>query len=268
MKIRLIYAVFALMVMVFAGCTQADDPIPGEQELLISARETGFGGLTTEAFTRDFNLALWSTTDATQHETHRMTYDGTDWNTVSTQLLPASALAYCGQTVTVTSHGQYSVALTKDQSNADAFHLADVMIATGMVDENGSLSLHFKHHYAKVTFRVTLADEFQGSEPISHLSVVTKDENVSEVITHHSVTDGYSAYIPAGTYSAGQSFVKVAIGAYMGDNRLTSTLNEGMTLKAGTHYKFDIRVGKDKVQLTLDSDNHPFGSGWKDTDLN
>ena len=162
MKIQLIYAVFALMAMALAGCSQTDDPIPREQELRISARESGFGVLTTEAFTRDFTLALWNTTGATCHETHRMTYDGTDWNTVSTQLLPASALAYCGQTVTVTSPGQYSVALTKDQSNADAFHLADVMIATGKVDENGLLSLHFKHHYAKATFRVTLADEFQG----------------------------------------------------------------------------------------------------------
>ena len=58
---KFIYAALALLTLGFAACQQEEDFAPqgGEKELRIATRSTAAEG-TTETFTRDFNLDLWS----------------------------------------------------------------------------------------------------------------------------------------------------------------------------------------------------------------
>lgn len=235
----------------------------------------------TEPFTGDFTLELWNTEDTSKHETHQMTHNGTDWNVAKTDILPAKAFAYAGNGVTVTSPDNYSVELTADQSTEDAFNGADVMIATGEATEDTTLDLNFEHYFAKVTFNVYLDGEFQkGTEltPITDLYVMTKDNSVPEVTAYCSGPNSNasyhyycSAYIPAGTYKVGDTFVKIDIGEYTGDKRLEAKMSEDnyLTLTAGTHYTYYLKVGKDKSELYFDKASADIFGGWNnETDLN
>ena len=286
-KKKFIYAAIALMTLGFAACTQEDDFAPqGEpQEISIRTR-TADSGSETEPFTGNFTLELWN--DGV-HSTHPMTYtEGTGWNAVKVDKLgtTVTALAHCGNTVNVTSSDNYSIKLTEDQSDVDAFNAADVMTATGTVATDGSLSLNFKHYFAKVTFNVTLADEFKTETetetesetaltPITNLYVVTNDSSTPEVTAYCVAADSdydyeCSAYIPAGTYAIGDTFVKVDIKG----NQLVAKMQRKTTLAAGTHCTFYLKVGKNKVtitQVTTNTIGNPFGSGWdndSETDLN
>ena len=72
-KSTITYAVLALMTLGFAGCQQEEDFVPqgGEKELRIATRSTAAEG-TAEAFTRDFNLDLWSNDNPNKYERHAM----------------------------------------------------------------------------------------------------------------------------------------------------------------------------------------------------
>lgn len=261
----------ALLTLGFTSCSQEEDFAPqgGDgQEITILMRTATEGEDTAaETFTSPFTLELWN--DGV-HTTHPMTYtEGTGWSPIKVDKLGTSvtALAYCGNTVTVTSLDNYSVELTEDQSEEDAFNAADVMIATGTVDENHSLSLHFEHYFAKMTFNVTIATEFDETDEITTFQVMTADgKTVSAYVDGKTV----AAILPAGTYSDG-TFLNVAVanGTLLSVNVPT----DGLTLTAGTHYTFALKVGKNKVtieQISTDNIGNPFGSGWdndSETDL-
>ena len=287
-KSKFIYAVLALLTLGFAACTQEEDFAPqGEpQEISIRTR-TADSGSETEPFTGNFTLELWN--DGV-HSTHPMTYTEGTWSPVKVDKLGTTvkALAHCGNTVNVTSSDNYSIKLTEDQSDVDAFNAADVMTATGTVATDGSLSLNFNHHFAKVTFNVTLADEFKTETetetetesetaltPITNLYVVTNDSSTPEVTAYCVAADSdydyeCSAYIPAGTYAIGEPFVKITIGG----QELTANMKNAITFTAGTHCTFYLKVGKNKVtitQVTTNTIGYPFSGGWdndSETDLN
>ena len=291
---KITYAVTKGLFLLFAfsfllsSCSQEEEFAPqgGDgQEITILTRAADSGSA-TETFTGDFTLELWNDGVRT---THQMTYtEGTGWNAVKVDKLGTSvtALAYCGNTVNVTSLDNYTVKLTEDQSDVDAFNAADVMTATGTVATDGSLSLNFKHYFAKVTFNVTLADEFKTETetetesetaltPITNLHVVTKDSSTPEVTAYCVAADSdydyeCSAYIPAGTYAIGEPFVKITIGG----QELTANMKNAITFTAGTHCTFYLKVGKNKVtitQVTTNTIGNPFSGGWdndSETDLN
>ena len=291
-KNKTLACLLAALALTLTACSNEDDPMAPDgdkKEITILTRTATEGeeATNTETFTGDFTLELWN--DGV-HTTHQMTYtEGTGWNAVKVDKLGTNvtALAHRGETVTFTSATDYSVALTEDQSDVDAFNAADVMTATGTVATDGSLSLNFKHHFAKVTFKVYLDGEFQkgtGTEqtPITDLYVMTKDSSIPEVTAYCSTADSNadyhydcSAYIPAGTYTLGDTFVKIDIGEFTGDKRLEAKMSEDnyLTLTAGTHYTFSLKVGKNKVtigQVITDNIGNPFGNGWdndSETDL-
>ena len=278
-KKKFIYAALALLTLGFAACSQEDDFAPqGEpQEITILTRAADSGSA-TETFTGDFTLELWNDGVRT---THQMTYTEGTWSPVKVDKLGTTvkALAHCGNTVNVTSSDNYSIKLTKDQSTKEDFLAADVMTATGTVATDGSLSLNFNHHFAKVTFNVTLADEFKTETetetetesetaltPITNLYVMTKDSSTPEVTAYCVAADSdydyeCSAYIPAGTYAIGDTFVKVDIKG----NQLVAKMQRKTTLAAGTHCTFYLKVGKNKVtitQVTTNTIGYPFSGGW------
>ena len=271
------YIALAALTISLAACSQEDDFAPqGEpQEITILTRAADSGSA-TETFTGDFTLELWNDGVRT---THQMTYTEGTWSPVKVDKLgtTVTALAHCGNTVNVTSSDNYSIKLTKDQSTKEDFLAADVMTATGTVATDGSLSLNFEHRFAKVTFKVFIATEFNATDKLTNLYVMTKDSSTSEVTAYCSATDSdadydyeCSAYIPAGTYTVGEPFVKITIG----DQVLTAKMKDAITFTAGTHYTFSLKVGKNKVtigQVTTDNIGNPFDGGWdndSETDLN
>ena len=256
-KRKWILAALAL-TLGFTACTQDDTPQAQEQEIRVAARsESGDGtgsSTTTEAFTQDFTLELWSTTDATKYETHSMTYtDGTGWNTVKSSILPANAFAYKGSSVTdisYTDKWNYTVNLQLDQSDATKLADADVMIATGSANAESPLNLNFQHYYAKVTFNVELASEFNPeTDVISRFDVVTCD---GDYVKPYVDGNSYTAVIPANPYfNAGVHFALVTINGELLEVEIPDEYaNPNGSFVAGTHYIFDLKVGKDKVTLT------------------
>ena len=253
----------ALAALTFAACQQDDTPAMQEQELRIATRSTSDESA-TETFTRSFTLELWSTADATEHESHSMTYtDDTGWNTVTSSVLPATAFAYCGEGVSnVTSPTSYTVTLQTDQTNATKLADADVMTATGNATKESSLDLDFAHVFAKVTFNATLASEFDAADYIETFNVTAVDgETVNAYVDGKTV----SAIITPGQYTAESVFLSITVSGV--EKPLTVKVpSGGFTFNAGKHYTFDLKVGKDKVILTEVSASNDFPGNWYDND--
>ena len=229
-----------------------------------------------ESFTDDFTLELWSTTGNAKYETHSMTYtDGTGWNTAKSSILPANAFAYKGSSVTdisYTDKWSYTVNLQLDQSDATKLADADVMIATGSANAESPLNLNFQHYYAKVTFNVELASEFNPeTDVISRFDVVTCD---GDYVKPYVDGNSYTAVIPANPYfKAGVHFALVTINVEKLEIEIPDEYaNPNGSFVAGKHYTFDLKVGKDKVsveQVSMGDFDSPFGDGWNnEEDLN
>ena len=240
-KRKWMLAAIAALTLGWTGCTQDDTPTVQEQEIRIAARSEGGDGTggtaTAEAFTDDFTLELWSTTDATKHESHAMTYsDG--WNIVKSGILPANALAYKGSGVSATSPTAYTVTLQADQSDADKLADADVMIATGTASAESPLDLNFKHYFAKLTFNYEMASEFGTSDAIT-VCTVKGTPDVSAYVESKTI----SAIVAPGTYTQGSEFVSITVS--QGTPLIVKVPQNGLTFEAGKHYTFDLKVGRD-----------------------
>ena len=266
MRRKLSYWVLALLVpLSFVSCSQEEVAPQDEQELRIATRSTSDENA-AESFTDDFTLELWSTTDNAKYETHSMTYtDGTGWNTVKSSILPANAFAYKGSSVTdisYTDKWNYTVNLQLDQSDATKLANADVMIATGSANAESPLNLNFQHYYAKVTFNVELASEFNPeTDVISRFDVVTCD---GDYVKPYVDGNSYTAVIPANPYfKAGVHFALVTINAEKLEVEIPDEYaNPNGSFVAGKHYTFDLKVGKDKVTLTPTTTDTDFPGGW------
>jgi len=274
MRRKLSYWALALLVPLGLACCSQEEVAPQEQELRIATRSTSDESA-AETFTDAFTLELWSTTDNAKYETHQMTYtDGAGWNTVKSSILPANAFAYKGSSVTdisYTDKWNYTVTLQLDQSDATKLADADVMIATGSANAESPLNLNFQHYYAKVTFNVELASEFNPEiDEISRFDVVTCDEDeVKPYIDGNS----YTAVIPANPYSGAEVvFARVTINGERLDVVIPDEYaSPNGPFVAGKHYTFDLKVGKDKVTLTPASTSTDFPGGWNndsEVDLN
>ena len=269
-KKKFIYVALALLTLGFTGCQQEDDFAPQEQELRIATRSTSDESV-TEDFTDDFTLELW--VDATKHETHSMTYtDGIGWNSVKSSILPANAFAYKGSSVTdisYTDKWNFAVNLQLDQSDVTKLADADVMIATGSANAGSSLNLNFQHYYAKVTFNVELASEFNPeTDVISRFDVITCD---GDYVKPYVDGNSYTAVIPANPYfKAGVHFALVTINGKKLEVEIPDEYaNPNGSFVAGKHYTFDLKVGKDKVTLTPTTTDTDFPGGWNnEEDLN
>ena len=273
---KFIYAALALLTLGFTACSQEDDFAPqgGEvQEIRIATRSADNTGA-TETYTEDFTMELWN--DGT-HTTHQMTYtEGIGWNTIKVNKLVTNVIAFAhkGSSVTdisYTDEWNYTVNLQLDQSSAEKLADADVMIATGSVNAESPLDLNFQHYYAKVTFNVVIASEFYpGIDEISRFDVVTCD---GDYVKPYVDGNSYTAVIPANPYfKAGVHFALVTINGEKLEVEIPDEYaNPNGSFVAGTHYTFDLKVGKDKVTLTPTTTDTDFPGGWNndsEEDLN
>lgn len=177
-----------------------------------------------------------------------------------------------------------------DQSDLQKLKEADCMNAMWKGNPTTDpIDLTLKHRLSMVTVTYTFASEF-ADEPDITPEVYTNtryvffnvntldrqkvaweegDDAWVKAYKHNEVDDEgnvtarkFTAIVSPDAYTAGDEFIRIKIG----DHVLTAKMKEDITFEEGTHYTFDLKVGKDKVTIEQVSVNDnldsPFGDGW------
>ena len=157
------------------------------------------------------------------------------------------------------------------------------------------INLTLKHRLSMVTVTYTLAEEFESTveitpEVYSYTQYLLFDIHTLErkdvtweegheiwvkAYKHEEVdADGnvvakkFTAIVSPDAYAAGDEFIRI----HVEGSELIAKMPEDITFKEGTHYTFDLKVGKDKVsveQVSMGDFDSPFGDGWNnEEDLN
>lgn len=233
------YIALAALALGFTACTQDNDFTPLQEDIVKIAS----ANIATEVQTRVNTLAdgtIFENTDKillvnnsrTTKNSGTYTYDGSNWKLSEGVVLYASTgtnnfNAYYPASVDFT--------LPTDQSTEAGIKSADRMVATtnGIV-KDVAVALSFERHNAKITITPTLATEFTGKSISSLL--------IAGITPYHpeEATD-YTAII---TPSETGFTVSVTVDG----QSLTAT--SSTKIEAGNHYTFNLKVGKDAVEIT------------------
>ena len=176
--------------------------------------------------------------------------------------------------------------VSADQSTLEKLKAADHMNAMWKGNPTTDpINLNLKHRLSMVTVTYTFASEFANEPDItpevySNTQYMLFDINTLErrnvewqegheiwvTPYQHKGDSGekqFTAIVSPDAYSAGDEFIRIKIG----DQVLTAKMKEDITFEEGTHYTFDLKVGKDAVTIEQVSVNGndpsvPFGDGW------
>ena len=179
----------------------------------------------------------------------------------------------------------------EDQSTLPNLKKADHMNAMWKgTPTTENINLNLKHRLSMVTVTYTLASEFEPTADItpevySNTEYIFFDVNTlarrdiaweegddiwvkaykhEEVDAEGSVVaKKFTAIVSPDAYSAGDDFIRVTIGGQV----LTAKMKEAITFAEGTHYTFDLKVGKDKVTLTPTTTDTDFPGGWDNEEV-
>jgi len=171
-----------------------------------------------------------------------------------------------------------------DQSTLPNLKKADHMNAMWKgTPTTDPIELILKHRLSMVTVTYTLAEEFESTveitpEVYSYTQYLLFDIHTLErkdvtweegheiwVKAYKHSENQFTAIVSPDAYTAGDEFIRVTIG----DRVLTAKMQEDITFAEGTHYTFDLKVGKDKVTLTPTTTDTDFPGGWNnEEDLN
>ena len=178
-----------------------------------------------------------------------------------------------------------------DQSDLQKLKEADCMNAMWKGNPTTDpIDLTLKHRLSMVTVTYTFASEFADEPDITpevynntqyvffNIHTLERQEVAWEegddawvkAYKHNEVDDEgnvtarkFTAIVSPDAYTAGDDFIRIKIG----DQVLTAKMKEDITFEEGTHYTFDLKVGKDKVTIEQVSVNgnldSPFGDGWR-----
>lgn len=170
------------------------------------------------------------------------------------------------------------VSLPLDQSTEAKVKSADHMTALSSDTlPSEPVDLHFKHLMAKITVKYKLDTEFDVGTPIAKAEIYSRhtefhtfypaDGYFRKSLTPNWITswingNEFTAIVSPEAYSAGDDFIRVTIG----DQVLTAKMKEDITFEEGTHYTFDLKVGKDAVKITSVnvSGDWSQNEGWND----
>ena len=161
----------------------------------------------------------------------------------------------------------------EDQSTLPNLKRADHMNAMWKgTPTTETINFNLKHRLSMVTVTYTLASEFEPTADItpevySNTQYILFDVNTLarkdiawnegddiwvKAYKHEEVdAEGnvvakkFTAIVSPDAYSAGDDFIRVTIGGQV----LTAKMKEAITFAEGTHYTFDLKVGKDKVTI-------------------
>ena len=176
--------------------------------------------------------------------------------------------------------------ILEDQSTLEKLKRADHMNAMWKGNPTTDpINLNLKHRLSMVTVTYTFASEFADEPDITpevysntqymlfdintlkRRNVEWQEDHAIWVTPYqHDGANGekqFTAIVSPDAYSAGDEFIRITIG----DQVLTAKMKEDITFEEGTHYTFNLKVGKDKVTIEQVSVNYnldsPFGDGWR-----
>ena len=182
----------------------------------------------------------------------------------------------------------------EDQSTLPNLKKADHMNAMWKgTPTTETINFNLKHRMSMVTVTYTLASEFEPTADItpevySNTEYIFFDVNTLarrdiaweegddiwvKAYKHEEVdAEGnvvakkFTAIVSPDAYSAGDDFIRVTIGGQV----LTAKMKEDITFAEGTHYTFDLKVGKDKVTIekTTIGNDIPGWNNDSEEDLN
>lgn len=297
------YIALALLTLGLTACQQEEDFVPQEQEIRVA--------FTTDAIKTRVNTldtgGQWEPGDKIRLTrlsgdqltgylyTAEVANDGTVtwtpdkklyWDGKDAQTLVAS---YPNMDLSFESFG-----IPSEQNTLSGLKEADCMNARWIgTPTSETISLNLKHRMSMVTVTYTLASEFDSNVEIipqvyskaqyiifSNADGLPMKTSVGlydiwvEAYKHDELdADGkvvskkFTAIVSPDAYAAGDEFIRVTIG----DQVLTAKMKEAITFAEGTHYTFNLKVGKDKVTLTQVSTSNDFPGGWNngsEVDLN
>lgn len=289
-KKKFIYAALALMTLGFTSCQQEDDFTAqgGNDEIRVS--------FTTDAIQTRVNTLdtgdVWEVGDQVKIEktvgstTEYYTYTAasvaengyTTWTPDKKLYWDGDEEHILAAFYPVAEQSEYSIFnLPHDQSTEEKLKSADCMNAV-WIGKPTTDAIHFqmKHRLSMVTIKYEFASEFTDATiisprvkaiaPIVWFNVDGGEmmEPIGNFITdiHAYTIDNKTiqAIVIPCTYPQGQLFMEMEIS----DNYETLKVNmpEAKTLKEGTHYIFDLKIGKNKVELTPTGTNQDFPGGW------
>ena len=302
-KIKLTYAVLALLTFVFTACSHDEDFALLEQEIRVA--------FTTDAIKTRVNPLeggnVWENGDElyfcriSNDKWTKYSLTATVVNEVATWT-PSDNLFWDGK-------GEHSLivnypcnfglgwddfAISDDQSTLENLKKADCMNARWAgTPTTETINFNLKHRLSMVTVNYIFASEFEEEpdmtpEIYSKARVVTFTDKVDlPMLTSvgiidiwvkaykHEELDAYenvvakkfTAIVSPDAYAAGDEFIRVTIDGQV----LTAKMKEDITFAEGTHYTFNLKVGKDKVTLTPAGTSTDFPGGWNndsEVDLN
>ena len=293
-KKKLTYAALALLTLGFAACQQEEDFAPQEQEIRIN--------FTTDAIQTRVNTLeggnVWENGDQIKIErtvravSNYYTYtasvdeNGTPtwaldkklyWNGEEEHILAAFYPA-------VGQDDYRSFELPEDQSTLEKLKSADCMNAVWIgKPTTDPINFQMKHRLSMITIDYDFASEFTNAT-IDYAQVIPSDPFVmfdakdggkmdepygvfgTTIDAYHdAVNKTIQAIVIPCTYPEGQLFMKISVNG----EELQVKMPEAKTFDEGTHYTFDLKVGKDKVTLTPTTTDTDFPGGWNnEEDLN
>ena len=296
-KIKLTYAVLALLTFGFTACSQEEDFAPQEQEINLNITAGGIQTRVNTLGTGDVwesgdNLVVAICGEAIV--SHKLTANVTDNQTIWT----SDKKIYWGEDSDYEIYAAYPYkedpthfSLPSEQNTLDGLRAADFMSTFWSGQKtNEVINLPLVHRMSRVTVNYVLAPEFDSDMEITpeiyskakaftfvrgvlatsvgKLDVWVKAYKHEELDAYENVVARkFTAIVSPDAYSAGDDFIRINVEG----EQLIAKMKEDITFAEGTHYTFDLKVGKDKVTLTPTTTDTDFPGGWNndsEVDLN
>ena len=304
-KIKLTYAVLALLTFGFTACSQEDDFAPQEQEINLNITAGGIQTRVNTLGTGD----VWENGDelyfcrisgdnewAEYSLTATVADEVTTWTPNNKLYWDDNGEHQLVVSYPVTGYVWDTWYVPEDQSTLPNLKKADHMNAMWKgTPTTENINLNLKHRLSMVTVTYTLASEFESTADItpevySNTQYILFDVNtlarrdiaweegydIWVKAYKHEELDAYenvvarkfTAIVSPDAYSAGDDFIRINVEG----EQLIAKMKEDITFAEGKHYTFDLKVGKDKVsveQVSMGDFDSPFGDGWNnEEDLN
>ena len=297
-KIKLTYAVLALLTFGFTACSQEEDFAPQEQEISLNITAGGVQTRVNPLGTGD----LWESGDnlvvaicGEAIVSHKLTANVTDNQTIWT----SDKKIYWSEDSDYEIYAAYPYkedpthfSLPSAQNTLDGLRAADFMSTYWSGQKtNEVINLPLAHRLSRVTVNYVLAPEFDSDMEITpeiyskakaftfvrgvlatsvgKLDVWVKAYKHEELDAYENVVaKKFTAIVSPDAYSAGDDFIRINVEG----EQLIAKMKEDIAFAEGKHYTFDLKVGKDKVsveQVSMGDFDSPFGDGWNnEEDLN
>ena len=295
---KFIYAALALVTLGLTACQQEEDFAPQEQEINLNITAGGVQTRVNPLGSGD----LWENGDnlivaicGEAIVSHKLTANVTDNGTIWT----SDKKIYWGEDSDYEIYAAYPYkedpthfSLPSEQNTLDGLRAADFMSTYWSGQKtNEVINLPLAHRLSRVTVNYVLAPEFDSDMEITpeiyskakaytfvrgvlatsvgKLDVWVKAYKHEELDAYENVVARkFTAIVSPDAYSAGDDFIRINVEG----EQLIAKMKEDITFAEGTHYTFDLKVGKDKVsveQVSMGDFDSPFGDGWNnEEDLN